>query len=115
MQESPANSANALTVGGIGAEWDEGVYSNYGEAVDILAPGTSVTSAGIASDTATLTDTGTSMAAPHVAGLALYLSVLENITTAQALKARILELGTPNKVQKLKEGSPNLIAFNGIA
>ncbi|KAI9900846.1 hypothetical protein N3K66_005108 [Trichothecium roseum] len=115
VQESPANSANALTVGGIGAEWDEGVYSNYGEAVDILAPGTSVTSAGIASDTATLTDTGTSMAAPHVAGLALYLSVLENITTAQALKARILELGTPNMVQKLKEGSPNLIAFNGIA
>ena len=104
-----------MTVGGIGAEWDEGVYSNYGEAVDILAPGTEVLSAGIASDSATFTDTGTSMAAPHVSGLALYLSVLEGISSAEALKARILELGTPNKVQKLKEGSPNLIAFNGVA
>ena len=53
-------------------------FSNFGKCVDIVAPGVSITSAwkdaGTATNTATNTLSGTSMAAPHAAGVAaLYL------------------------------------------
>nr|XP_036575155.1 Alkaline protease 1-like protein 3 [Colletotrichum truncatum]KAF6781682.1 Alkaline protease 1-like protein 3 [Colletotrichum truncatum] len=111
---SPASAPEALTVGAINSNWREDTYSNYGDAVDILAPGTGVLSAYIGSNTATASNTGTSMATPHVVGLALYLAVVENIGTPAALKARILELATEGAATGLRSGSPNLIAFNGV-
>ncbi|KAM0278699.1 hypothetical protein ACHAQH_004992 [Verticillium albo-atrum] len=115
--KSPANAPNALTVGAINSAWREDTsYSNYGPAVDILAPGTSVLSTWIGSTSATNSITGTSMAAPHVAGIALYLAAFENITSPSALKARILALGTSGRVVGgTRGGSPNLIAYNGNA
>ncbi|WYZ45727.1 hypothetical protein EsH8_VIII_001043 [Colletotrichum jinshuiense] len=110
---SPASAPDALTVGAIDSAWDEPSYSNYGDAVDILAPGSDVLSAWIGSNSATYTTTGTSMATPHVAGLALYLAVLEDISTPAALTARILALATEGAATGLQEGSPNLVAFNG--
>ncbi|GJC92040.1 alkaline proteinase [Colletotrichum higginsianum] len=105
----------ALTVGSIDSSWAEPIYSNYGDAVDILAPGSNVLSTYIGSNTATFADTGTSMAAPHVAGLAVYLIALEgSFDTPAALKARILALGTKGAVTTLRAGTPNLIAFNGV-
>lgn len=76
----PANVDCAITVSALKRtySWGEGYllsfdgnpnnqgYSNYGEHVDFAAPGTSITSAGISSSTATATMSGTSMAAPHV-------------------------------------------------
>ncbi|OLN90169.1 Alkaline protease 1-like protein 3 [Colletotrichum chlorophyti] len=111
---SPASAPEALTVGAIDSSWAEPTYSNYGDAVDILAPGSAVLSTYIGSTTATLSNTGTSMATPHVAGLALYLNTLEGVNTPAALKARILSLATKGAVRTLRAGSPNLIAFNGI-
>ncbi|KAJ3527771.1 hypothetical protein NM208_g10539 [Fusarium decemcellulare] len=112
---SPANAENALTVGAVDSSWREGTYSNYGDAVDILAPGTGVLSAYIGSTSATETLTGTSMAAPHVAGIALYLANLENISTPSALKSRILALATTGEATGLRAGSPNRVAYNGNA
>lgn len=112
---SPASAPNAITVGAINSNWAEDTYSNYGTVVDILAPGTSVLSSYIGSNSATASLTGTSMATPHVAGLALYLAVLENINTPSALTTRIKALGTTGRVSNLRSGSPNLIAYNGNA
>ncbi|KAF6806777.1 Alkaline protease 1-like protein 3 [Colletotrichum sojae] len=110
---SPASAPEAITVGAIDSAWKEGSYSNYGDAVDILAPGTGVLSAYIGSNSATASSTGTSMATPHVVGLALYLAALEDLNTPAALTARILELATEGAATGLRTGTPNLVAFNG--
>ncbi|PKS12601.1 hypothetical protein jhhlp_000809 [Lomentospora prolificans] len=112
---SPGMTPEALTVGAIDEDWNEAYFSNSGPTVDILAPGVMITSVGIDSPTASLTLNGTSMATPHVTGLAVYLMIAENISDPEKLTARIKELGTRNKVKNLKFMSPNLIAYNGIA
>ena len=74
--QSPAGYANALTVGATTSADHEWSASNYGACVDVLAPGSSITSAWASSDVATNTQSGTSMATPHVAGVAaLYLDL----------------------------------------
>ncbi|KAJ3544435.1 hypothetical protein NM208_g3052 [Fusarium decemcellulare] len=111
--QSPANAPNALTVGAITSAWRPASFTNYGPGVDIHAPGVSILSSWIGSNTATNTISGTSMAAPHVAGLALYLQVLEGLSTPAAVTNRIKALGTSGGITGTLNGSPNLIAYNG--
>ncbi|KAI0160543.1 subtilase [Xylariaceae sp. FL1272] len=113
--DSPASSPNAITVGAIDASDDtKASFSNFGSVVDIFAPGVNVLSVGINSDTDTETLSGTSMASPHVCGLAAYLMSLESITDVTAVSDRIKELakGT-TQVQDNVKGTTNLIANNG--
>jgi subtilisin family serine protease len=71
---SPAGAAHAYTVGATTSNDSKTSWSNYGNCVDIFAPGASITAAWHTSNTATNTISGTSMASPHVAGVAaLYL------------------------------------------
>jgi oryzin len=110
---SPASAASAITVGSIASNWARSSFSNFGAVLDVFAPGTSVLSSYIGSNTATASLSGTSMASPHVAGLVLYLQGLG--TTSANIPARIRELATPNKVTSPGTGSPNFIIFNGAA
>ena len=71
---SPARVAEAMTIGSTTKTDAKSSFSNYGACVDFFAPGSSITSAWYQSDTQTNTISGTSMATPHVAGVAaLYL------------------------------------------
>lgn len=71
---SPARVAEAMTIGATTSSDAKSSYSNYGACVDWFAPGSSITSAWYQSDTQTNTISGTSMATPHVVGVAaLYL------------------------------------------
>jgi subtilisin family serine protease len=67
---SPARVSAAITVGATTSTDAIAGYSNRGPCLDVFAPGSSVLSAWIGSPTATSTRSGTSMAAPHVAGAA---------------------------------------------
>lgn len=57
---------------------------------------------------------GTSQAAPHVAGLALYLMALEGLKTPGAVVARIMELSISGLIQGIgpAEGTLNRFAYN---
>ncbi|CEJ93320.1 hypothetical protein VHEMI08914 [[Torrubiella] hemipterigena] len=90
------------------------IGSNYGAPVDIHASGAEIVSTFIGDPDAAETFDGTSGAAPLVSGLALYLMVLENITTPAAVTNRIKDLGTKNVVNESPAGTVNLLAFNGI-
>jgi subtilisin family serine protease len=71
---SPARVGEAMTIGATTKTDAKTSWSNYGSCVDFFAPGAGITSAWYQSDTQTSTISGTSMATPHVAGVAaLYL------------------------------------------
>ncbi|WP_117212064.1 S8 family serine peptidase [Allorhizocola rhizosphaerae] len=67
---SPARVPAAITVSATDQADAKPIWANIGPCVDIFAPGVGITSAWRSSDTATNTLNGTSMASPHVAGVA---------------------------------------------
>ncbi len=104
---SPARVATALTVGNSTSTDARASTSNYGSCVDLFAPGTNILSAWHTSTTATATISGTSMASPHVAGVAaLYL---QNNTTATpaTVGSAIVATAFTNKLTGIGTGSPN--------
>lgn len=109
---SPASETTAITVGAIDINDNRASFSNYGSLVDVFGPGVNVLSSWIGSNSATNTISGTSMATPHIAGLAAYLIVLEGITTPAAVASRIKALATSGKVINSLSAN-NLIGYNG--
>ncbi|WP_449350669.1 S8 family peptidase [Streptomyces shaanxiensis] len=106
---SPAGVPQAITVGATDTKDRRAGFSNYGSAVDLFAPGVSITSASITSDTARATWSGTSMATPHAAGAAaLYLSDHPRATPAQVGKA-LVKAAVTGKVSGRGAGSPDKI------
>ncbi|KAH7135755.1 peptidase S8/S53 domain-containing protein [Dendryphion nanum] len=108
---SPASEPTAFTVGATDSSDRISTFSNFGSVVDIFAPGTSITSTWI--DGKTNTISGTSMASPHIAGLAAYLIALENLSGPTAIGNRIKALGSKSKITGVPTGTVNLLAYNG--
>lgn len=112
--QSPFNTvATAIRVGASNVADGKLNISNWGSCVDIWAPGDSIRSDYNTSDTTTAVDSGTSMAAPHVAGaLALMLARPGFATkTPTQLKAQLLTESTPNVLTGLNAGSPNNLLY----
>ena len=102
---SPARVPAAITVAASASNDVFASFSNYGKCVDIIAPGVGITSAWFTSDAATNTISGTSMAAPHVAGaVARALSVNRSVT-------QVLAEASANKVTRVPNGTPNKFLF----
>lgn len=109
--KSPAAEPSAITVGATTSADQRASYSNFGTCVDLFAPGSSITSASFSSPTASSVLSGTSMAAPHVAGAAA-LALQQNPEAAPASVAEFLKtFGSVNKLSGLGTGSPNLLVY----
>jgi subtilisin family serine protease len=104
---SPARVAEALTVGATANSDARASFSNYGSCLDLFAPGASITSLGISSRTATATMSGTSMAAPHVAGAAALVLEGAPSSTPATVASTLLGAATSGVVTGAGTGSPN--------
>ncbi|MBI4626541.1 MAG: PQQ-binding-like beta-propeller repeat protein [Verrucomicrobia bacterium] len=93
----PASHAldNIVTVGASGRRDEAALFSNYGSAVDLFAPGSEIVSLTYTSNTATATRSGTSMAAPHVTGALALLKARFPSDNYRQLINRILRSSEP--------------------
>jgi subtilisin family serine protease len=108
---SPARATNAITVGSTTTADARSTFSNTGTCVDIFAPGSSITSAWIGNTTAISTISGTSMAAPHVAGVAAVLIGRFPTSTPAQIATMLRTSATPNVVTSAGTGSPNYLLY----
>jgi subtilisin family serine protease len=109
---SPARAPNAITVGSTTNTDARSSFSNYGTCLDIFAPGSNIVSAGFSSDTGTATMSGTSMASPHVAGVAALYVGANPSATPQQVRDALVNNGTLNKVTSAGAGSPNVLLYS---
>jgi subtilisin family serine protease len=102
---SPAGADNAMTVAASNSSDQRASFSNFGSCVDIFAGGTNVRSAW--SDGGSRTGTGTSMASPHVAGVAaLYKQTFGNRPWDE-IKLDIESWASEGKIQGNVSNTPN--------
>ncbi len=108
---SPARDAQAITVGATTIQDGRAYFSNYGNCIDVFAPGLNITSAWNTADDASQVLSGTSMATPHVTGVvANYLQDHPTATPAEATAA-VLDNATPDMVTDPGQDSPNRLLF----
>ncbi|MCX5389084.1 S8 family peptidase [Streptomyces sp. NBC_00094] len=106
-QGSPSRVPEALTVASSTKDDEQSDFSNFGAVVDLYAPGSDITSAWNDSDTGTKTISGTSMAAPHVAGAAvLYLAANPSATPADTAAA-LTGAATADAIKNPSSGTAN--------
>ena len=111
---SPSRVTEALIAGATTITDARSSFSNFGTCLDLFAPGSGITSAWNGSDTDSLTISGTSMAAPHVAGVAaLYLQTQPNATPA-AVAGALTANAISGVVSGPGTGSPNLLLNTGF-
>jgi PKD repeat protein len=108
---SPARAASAITVGATTSSDARASYSNFGSCLDVFAPGSSITSAWYTSNTATNTISGTSMASPHVAGVAALILQGSPNASPSSVTNTITSNATTGKVTSAGTGSPNLLLY----
>ncbi|QHS76122.1 putative subtilisin-like protease YSP3 [Saccharomyces paradoxus] len=119
---SPAGAEKSITVGASTFSDDRAFFSNWGTCVDVFAPGINIMSTYIGSRNATLSLSGTSMAAPHVAGILSYFLSLQpasdseffnNALSPQELKEKVLKFSTQGVLGDIGDDTPNMLIYNG--
>ncbi len=108
---SPAREPAAITVGATGSNDGRASYSNFGTCLDLFAPGSSIVSTWITSTTSAASLSGTSMAAPHVAGLVALMLTTRLDATPADIDANVKGSATANLVGNAGTGSPNRLMF----
>ncbi|KAI8935510.1 hypothetical protein NX059_008081 [Plenodomus lindquistii] len=110
---SPGSEPSVCTIAAIDSRDCMPAWSSWGPLVDILAPGKDITSTWIGGSTKTIS--GTSMAAPHVVGVAAYFLGLGG-HTENGLCEAIVGMATKGVIDLglFRDGTPNLLLWNGV-
>ncbi len=109
---SPAHVPGVLTVGATTIADQRAGFSNYGSCVDLFAPGVNIVSDSDSSASAAAVSSGTSAAAPHVAGVAaLYLEKYPGASPS-AISQTVVSRATINVVAAVGNSSPNRLLFS---
>ncbi|MEU6021428.1 S8 family peptidase [Micromonospora sp. NBC_01739] len=109
---TPAKVLEAITVNASTIGDSRALFSNWGRCTDIFAPGQEIRSAWYTSDNSSYIASGTSMAAPHVAGAAALILGVTPGLTPQQVGNLILGNATQDKIPN-PEGSPNRLLYVG--
>lgn len=110
---SPARVPEAITVGATNPTDRVTSYSARGSCVDVFAPGDRIVSAGVTSDIDVSTKSGTSMAAPHLAGVALRLLSAAPSMPPDEVAATIVGAATTGALSNLQAGDPDRLLYIG--
>ena len=108
---SPAREPKGITVGSTTTNDVLSTFSNYGSCVDINAPGSGLIGAYIPNPTSTATLSGTSMAAPLVAGAIANYFAFEPQATTTMVSEYIVQKSTKNILSSLPAGTPNRLLY----
>lgn len=108
---SPARVAEAITVGSSTINDARSSFSNFGSVVDIFAPGSNIVSSWFTSDTAGATLSGTSMASPHVAGVAARVLQGNPGASPATVRNTIVNAAGLNKLSGIPAGTSNRLLF----
>jgi aqualysin 1 len=112
--QSPARLPSAITVNASTRTDVRAFFSNWGSCTDIFAPGDDIKSAAHWDDTATERMSGTSMASPHVTGVAsLYLESNPGARPS-AVWREIRDRATIGRITNPRPGSPNRLLYSRI-
>ncbi|CAO3572836.1 unnamed protein product [Mortierella alpina] len=112
---SPSGAENTFTVAASDNKDQTASFTSFGKCVEIFGPGVDITSAWIGGADAKKTISGTSMATPHVVGVAALYLAEGGLDTAQALFDKLTSTATADKIQGELKGSPNKLVFSGGA
>ncbi|KAG0205141.1 hypothetical protein BGX28_003182 [Mortierella sp. GBA30] len=111
---SPAGTSDTFTVAASNKMDQLAEFSSFGSCVDIIAPGVDITAAWIGSNnTEVMTISGTSMATPHVAGVAALLLSQFDLNTAPELFSSLRVLATKDIIKEIRGETPNLFVYDG--
>jgi subtilisin family serine protease len=109
---SPASAKGALTVAASDNEDRKASFSNHGSCVDLYAPGVAITSTWINNADSDNTISGTSMACPHVAGVALkFVAEYPGVDQAGIFDL-IIANTTKDKIKSNPTTTPNKIVYH---
>jgi subtilisin family serine protease len=108
---SPASASGVFTTAASTSSDAKASYSNYGSCVEGYAPGSSITSTWIGSSTNTIS--GTSMASPHVAGVAALYKGANGDAASSTIVSWIINNSTTNVITGNPTGTPNRLLYKG--
>ncbi|GLW35562.1 S8 family peptidase [Actinoplanes regularis] len=112
-KSSPADTADAITVGAVDRNDKRASFSNYGSCLDLFAPGVDIRSASNKSNAGSQVMSGTSMASPHVAGAAALVLRAHPDWTPQQVRDDLVANAGSGLVRSPAAGSPNKMLFTG--
>ncbi|GGJ78597.1 hypothetical protein GCM10011583_07730 [Streptomyces camponoticapitis] len=106
---SPASAEEVVTVGSTDRNDKQSSFSNHGRCLSLYAPGAAIESAKLGGGSVSLN--GTSMASPHVAGVAALYKAEHPDASPDELAQWLGGSATQNRLSAVGEGSPNRLLF----